>query len=68
MAKKNNNLLGVGGGRNTVSRSALRGGSPGGPGGPGAGARERERELLRKFREKSAAAHEDGDGGDEERR
>lgn len=60
MAKNNDNLLGVGGGRTNVSRSTLRGGGSGGPGGPSADAREHKRELLRKFQEKSKTAKEEG--------
>ncbi|MCP3015207.1 DUF6243 family protein [Nocardiopsis dassonvillei] len=52
MGRNSDNLLGMGGQRNTVSRSALRGGKGGGRGGPSDDAVERKQELLRKLREK----------------
>jgi hypothetical protein len=52
MAKNSDNLLGMGGQRTTVSRSAMRGNSAGTKGGPSDDARERKQELLRKLREK----------------
>lgn len=55
MAKNSDNLLGMGGQRNTVSRTTMRGGKSEGKGGPGDDARERKQELLRRFREKNSA-------------
>ncbi|PDP87686.1 hypothetical protein CQJ94_11080 [Glycomyces fuscus] len=52
MGRNSDNLLGMGGQRNTVSRSALRGGKGGGKVGPSDDAVERKQELLRKLREK----------------
>jgi hypothetical protein len=52
VGRNSDNLLGMGGQRNTVSRSALRGGKGGGRGGPSDDAVERKQELLRKLREK----------------
>ncbi len=52
MSKNSDNLLGMGGQRTTVSRSAMRGGQGGTKGGPSDDARERKQELLRKLREK----------------
>ena len=55
MARNSDNLLGMGGQRTTVSRSALRGGNGGNKGGPSEAARERKQELLRRLREKHSA-------------
>lgn len=63
MARNSDNLLGMGGQRNTVSRTELRGTSGGTKGGPSADARERKQELLRKLREKNSSA-EPGQGED----
>jgi hypothetical protein len=54
MSKNSNNLLGMGGQRATVSRSAMRGGQGGAKGGPSDAALERKQELLRRLREKNA--------------
>ncbi|QUX29224.1 hypothetical protein KGD83_01065 [Nocardiopsis akebiae] len=66
MGRNSDNLLGMGGQRNTVSRSALRGGKGGGRGGPSDDAVERKQELLRKLREKQGkdanAEHEETEG------
>ncbi|MEU3020484.1 MULTISPECIES: DUF6243 family protein [unclassified Nocardiopsis] len=64
MAKNSDNLLGMGGQRTTVSRTALRGGKGGTKGGPSDTAREQKQELLRRLREKHAAP----DSGDAARR
>ncbi|MFE0047249.1 DUF6243 family protein [Streptomyces albireticuli] len=45
------NMLGVGGTRSNLSRSALRGGGRGGRAGGGTDANAQKRELLRKLRE-----------------
>lgn len=55
MSKNSDNLLGMGGQRATVSRSAIRGGQGGTKGGPSDDARERKQDLLRKLREKHSA-------------
>jgi hypothetical protein len=57
---KNNSLLGVGGQRSTVSRSALRGGQAGGRGGADGDARERKQDLLRRLREKQEQRTDEG--------
>ncbi|MEV6780902.1 DUF6243 family protein [Streptomyces syringium] len=44
-------MLGVGGTRSNLSRTALRGGGRGGRAGGGADANAQKRELLRKLRE-----------------
>ncbi|OLT28697.1 hypothetical protein BJF83_14475 [Nocardiopsis sp. CNR-923] len=62
MARNGDNLLGLGGQRNTVSRGALRGGKKGGPTGPSAQAQDHRSELLRKLKEKNEKAKEDGGG------
>ncbi|MBH1933430.1 hypothetical protein I5Q34_03865 [Streptomyces sp. AV19] len=52
MTRGNGNLLGVGGTRRNLSRTALRGGGKGGPaGGRGADPLAQKRELLRTLRE-----------------
>ena len=55
MSKNSNNLLGMGGQRATVSRSAMRGGQGGTKGGPSDAALERKQELLRRLRETNSA-------------
>ncbi|MCY9786702.1 DUF6243 family protein [Nocardiopsis sp. EMB25] len=62
MARNSDNLLGLGGQRNTVSRGALKGGGKGGPSGPSADARQNRDELLRKLREKNERARSEEDG------
>jgi hypothetical protein len=63
VARNSDNLLGMGGQRNTVSRSTLRATNGGTQGGPSDEARERKQELLRKLREKTKSA-ESGQGED----
>lgn len=58
MARNNDNLLGLGGGRG-VSRSAAKG-KKGGPSGPSADAQRRKEDLLRKIKERNQ-----GDSADE---
>ncbi|WP_306369420.1 DUF6243 family protein [Nocardiopsis sp. CC223A] len=58
MARNNDNLLGLGGGRG-VSRSAAKGGR-GGPSGPSADAQRRKEDLLRKIKERNRSDDSDG--------
>lgn len=51
MARNNDNLLGLGGGRG-VSRSSAKAGR-GGPSGPSADAQRRKEDLLRKIKERT---------------
>ncbi|MFF7654693.1 DUF6243 family protein [Streptomyces sp. NPDC007983] len=51
MAKGAGNMLGLGGTRANLSRSAMRGGSKGRARGGGLNPQEQKRELLRKLRE-----------------
>ncbi|MFY1678572.1 DUF6243 family protein [Streptomyces sp. WMMC905] len=55
MSKGSGNMLGVGGTRSNLSRSALRGGGKGGPPGGGSDPLGQKRELLRKLREARSA-------------
>lgn len=58
MARNNDNLLGLGGGRG-ISRSTAKGGK-GGPSGPSADAQRRKEDLLRKIKERNQAGAPDG--------
>ncbi|MFL1378363.1 MULTISPECIES: DUF6243 family protein [unclassified Nocardiopsis] len=58
MARNNDNLLGLGGGRG-VSRSAAKG-NKGGPSGPSADAQRRKEDLLRKIKERNQAGNAEG--------
>ncbi|MFD6950902.1 hypothetical protein A6A08_19365 [Nocardiopsis sp. TSRI0078] len=60
MARNSDNLLGMGGQRTTVSRSALRGDKGGSKGGPSTDAVERRQELLRRLQEKNASRGSEG--------
>ncbi|WP_159942637.1 MULTISPECIES: DUF6243 family protein [unclassified Nocardiopsis] len=64
MARNSDNLLGMGGQRTTVSRSALRGGKGGMKGGPSADAVQRKQDLLRKLRERNAPETESTESAD----
>ncbi|CAL9484153.1 hypothetical protein SUDANB121_03116 [Nocardiopsis dassonvillei] len=58
MARNNDNLLGLGGGRG-VSRSSAKG-AKGGPSGPSDDARRRKEDLLRKIKERTQAERPEG--------
>ncbi|MEU9123485.1 DUF6243 family protein [Streptomyces sp. NPDC048506] len=51
MAKGAGNMLGLGGTRSNLSRSAMRGGKQGGVRGGGVSPQDQKRELLRKLKE-----------------
>lgn len=56
MAKSRNNLLGVGGQRNKLPRNGRPADAPGGPADNRPAALDKKQELLRKMRERTAAA------------
>ncbi|MFE4666803.1 DUF6243 family protein [Streptomyces sp. NPDC056716] len=70
MSRNSGNMLGVGGTRSHLGRSALRGRKSGAPVGSGLDAQAQKRELLRKLKEKQQEgpadeAGEKGQGGQE---
>ena len=59
MAKSRNNLLGVGGQRNKLPRNGRPASAPGGAADNRSSALDQKQELLRKMRERTAAASAD---------